>query len=73
MIVRNLDEAVVTALKVRAAAKNHSLEQELRLLLTESARLSRAEVIETAASIRILSEGRVLTDLDALIREGRER
>jgi plasmid stability protein len=68
VIIRNLDEVTVSALKARAAARGHSLEQELRLLLGEAARPTRDQVRETAASIRGLTKGQVSMDLEELIR-----
>lgn len=73
VIIRNLDESVVAALKSRAAARKHSLEQELRLVLAESAQLSRQDVLDAALSIRSLSLGPIRSDLEQLIREDRER
>ena len=71
--IRNLDEATVGALKTRAAAKGRSLEQELRILLTEAAHPTRAQVQEMAAAIRALSRRPVTADLEALVREDRDR
>jgi plasmid stability protein len=72
VIIRNLDEATVAALKARAAAKGHSLEKELRRLLTEAAQPTREAVADDAAEIRRLGN-RVDVDLEALIREDRPR
>ena len=73
VLIRNLDEATVTALKSKAAAKGRSLEQDLRLLLADVARPTAEEVVETAAAIRGLTKSGVQVDLDALIREDRDR
>ncbi len=73
VLVRNLDRATVDALKARAAAHGRSLEQELRLLLAEAASPSRQEIRETASAIRELTAETLTVDLDALIREDRER
>jgi plasmid stability protein len=73
VIVRNLDEATIAALKARAAAHGRSLEQELRLLLDASARPTRRQVRQTAEAIRALGSGSVSLDLDELIREDRDR
>lgn len=72
VIIRNLDDRTVSWLKARAAARGRSLEQELRLLLTEAARPTRAEVAEVAGSLRSMSPP-VILDLEALIREDRDR
>ena len=71
--VRNLDQATVESFKLRAAAKGHSLEQELRLVLREAARPTRQEVLERAARARAMTPKPVTLDLEALIREDRDR
>ena len=43
ILVRNLDEQVVAALRRKAELHGHSLEQELRVALTSAARLTPAE------------------------------
>lgn len=73
VLVRNLDEATVNALKARAAAHGRSLEQELRLLLTEAAQPTREDVVRSAATIRRLQSKRTSVDLEALVREDRDR
>jgi len=73
VLIRNLDPATVDALKARAAACGRSLEQELRLLLTEAAHPTRQEIVRTAAAIRELGTEPVAVDLDALVREDRDR
>jgi len=73
VLVRNLDEATVNALKARAAAHGRSLEQELRLLLTEVARPTREDVVRSAATIRGLQRKPTSVDLEALVREDRDR
>ena len=72
VIVRNLDQQTVAALKSRAAAHGRSLEQELRLVLASAAKPSREEVLEIADAIRSLGAKPVSSDLDALIRDERE-
>lgn len=52
VLVRNLDDHVVERLKQKAAAKGCSLEQHLREVLTEAARLDREEFIRIADQIR---------------------
>ena len=73
VLIRNLDPATVEALKARAAACGRSLEQELRLLLTQVAQPTREEVVRTAAAIRELGTKPIAVDLDALVREDRDR
>ncbi|MBY0334093.1 MAG: hypothetical protein K2X49_25840 [Acetobacteraceae bacterium] len=45
VLVRNLDDEAVERLKARAAAKQRSLEAELREILEDAARPSRAEAL----------------------------
>jgi plasmid stability protein len=73
VIVRNLDQRTVSALRSRAAAHGRSLEQELRIVLAAAAKPSRQEVIEIAEAIRLLGPERVSADLEALIRRDRDR
>ena len=73
VIVRNLDDDIVARLKQRAASKERSLEQELRLILAAAARPDLAELRETAATIRERLAGRPQTDSVRLIREDRDR
>jgi plasmid stability protein len=46
VLIRNLDEKVVETYRRRAADKGHSLEAELRVVLTEGAKLTREERAE---------------------------
>ena len=73
VLIRNLEDQTIAALKARAAARGHSLEQELREVLTAAASPTASEVRSIAASIRALEAKSVATDLEALIREDRDR
>ena len=73
VIVRNLDQRTVSALRSRAAAHGRSLEQELRIVLAAAAKPNRQEVVEIAEVIRSLGPGLVSSDLEALIRPHRDR
>ncbi len=73
VIIRNLDEATVAALKARAAARGNSLEEELRRLLAEAARPTLAQVRDIAAAIRALGRRPIEINLEELIREDRDR
>jgi plasmid stability protein len=74
VIVRNLSDDVVAALKRNAARRGHSLEQELRDVLTSAARLSAADRLAVSRKIRALVSGRkLLSDSARLIREDRDR
>ena len=52
VLVRNLDDAAVERLKARAAAKQRSLEAELREILEEAAKPSKAEALAAMDAIR---------------------
>lgn len=71
VLVRNLDAGVVAELKRRAKRKGHSLERELRLILTRAARPARAELIAEADRIRAMTPG-PLEDSVLLLREDRD-
>jgi antitoxin FitA len=55
ILVRNLNEHVVTALRRKADLHGRSLEQELRLTLTSAARLTPEERVALARRIRSLT------------------
>lgn len=72
LIVRDVDDAVARALRLRAAANGRSVEAEHRLLLREALGLGREAEDFAAAAARLrarLSRG---TDSAALVREGRD-
>ena len=54
VLVRNLDDQVVMALRRKAELHGHSLEQELRLALTAAARMTPEERVALARRIRRL-------------------
>ena len=72
VIIRNLDDAVLTRLKERAERAKKPLEQTLREIITEAARPSREELLSELDAIRAMS---TFTTLDAvdLVREDRLR
>jgi plasmid stability protein len=72
ILVRNLDDAVVDRLKLRAKAKGTSLEQEARTILTEASGMSRAEVVERLKAFRAMQKPNRTRAAD-LIREDRDR
>ncbi len=71
VIVRNLDAAVVMALKQQAKRNGVSLEQELRTLLTRASRPNRSTLLAEADRIRALTAG-PLTDSVSLLRADRD-
>jgi plasmid stability protein len=73
VLVRNLDEQVVTTLRRKAELHGRSLEQELRVALTAAARLTREERIALARRIRGLTPaGMTQSDSAELIRGDRD-
>ena len=71
VIVRNLDLETVTELKRRAKGRGHSLQQELRNILTDAARPQRRELIAEADRIRAMTTG-PLEDSVSILREDRD-
>jgi antitoxin FitA len=73
VLVRNLDDQVVTALRRKAELHGHSLEQELRQALTAAARLTPGERLALVRRIRSLTPVDVTqSDSAELIREDRD-
>ncbi len=73
VIVRNLDDEVVASLKRQAADHKRSLEQQLRLILTNAANPKLSAFREWAAAIRSSASSRPDRDSVDLIREDRDR
>ncbi len=76
LIVRNLDDRVIEALKARATRQARSLEAELRVILEGAATERVVDIAEARARadrIRRGLEGRPHSDSAALIREDRDR
>ena len=74
VLIRNLDDQVVTALRRKAELHGHSLEQELRLTLTAASRLSPEERVAPARRIRGLTPTDVeQSDSTELIRQDRDQ
>ena len=73
VLVRNLDDRVIESLKTKAELKGHSLEQELRDVLTKAAPLMPGEKITLFHKLRAMSPP-LLDDVDvrAAIRRGRD-
>lgn len=72
ILVRNLDDAVISALKDRAAARGRSLEAELRDLLTRAAGAPRADLIAELDAVRAMTPKRPRRLAEELVREGRD-
>lgn len=72
VIVRNLDEQVVSSLKIKAELHGHSLEQELREILKRAAELTPDEKLALVDRIRAMTPKRLEDDSADLIREDRD-
>ena len=72
LLVRDLPETLVLALKERAAANGRSAEAEHRLILEEALRSGRNEFRKRAARLRAGTAGRILGESADLIREDRD-
>ena len=74
VLVRNLDDRVVAALKRKAELRGHSLEKELREILASAALLTGQERRQLSRRIRAMTPtGIPQTDSAKLIREDRDR
>jgi len=73
VIVRNLDDETIVALKARAALRGNSLEQELRGILAQAARPGPKERLALADEIRAMTPRKRQINSTVLVREDRER
>jgi antitoxin FitA len=71
VLVRNLDDQVIESLKTKAELKGHSLEQELREVITAAAPLTAEEKVALSRRLRALSPPLPAFDVRAAIRYGR--
>jgi plasmid stability protein len=72
VIVRNLDEQVVSSLKIKAELHGRSLEQELREILRRAAELTSEEKLALVDRIRAMQARPLETGSADLIREDRD-
>ncbi|MBV9585990.1 MAG: Arc family DNA-binding protein [Alphaproteobacteria bacterium] len=72
LLVREVPQDVVEALKRRAKEHGRSAEAEHRAILEEALRPERAGFWERAAKLREEMRGRVFTDSTDLIRQDRD-
>lgn len=73
VIVRNLDDETITALKTKAALHGNSLEQELREILAKAAQPGPQDRLALADRIRAMTPRKPQSDSTALVREDRDR
>ena len=72
LTVRKLDDVVYEGLKEQARSNHRSVEAEVRVILTQSIRPSREQVLKEAEAIRRSLVGRYTGDPTAEIREDRD-
>jgi plasmid stability protein len=72
VLVRNLDEDVIDRIKTKAELKGHSLEQELRDIITAAAPLGPEEKVALMRKLRAMSPPLKDFDVRAAIRHGRD-
>ncbi len=72
VLVRNLDDQVIERLKLKAEMKGHSLEQELREVITAAAPLAPEEKTALFKRLRAASPPLHHVDVRAAIRYGRD-
>lgn len=76
VVVREIGDETVNALKSRARRHKRSLEAEIRVILSETARLENAQKIWAAIDrfhAKMKRSGRHFADSAALVREDRRR
>jgi len=72
LLVRDVPQDVVEALKQRAKEHGRSAEAEHRAILEEALRAGRSGFWERAAKLREETRGRISTDSTDLIRQDRD-
>jgi len=72
VLVRNLDDRVIDNFKTKAELKGHSLEQELRNLITSAAPLTPEEKVALSRKWRASMPPLKGFDIRAAIRHGRD-
>ncbi|MEC4591253.1 MULTISPECIES: FitA-like ribbon-helix-helix domain-containing protein [Nitrospirillum] len=72
LLVRQVDDEIVTALKARASAHGRSVEAEHRAILEQVLRPTAGDFAQRAAEFRRQTAGRTPIDTAALIREARD-
>ena len=72
LLVRDVPQDVVEALKRRAAEHGRSAEAEHRIILEKALRAGRAEFWERAAALREATRGRISIPSEELIRQDRD-
>jgi antitoxin FitA len=71
VLIRNLDDEVITSLRYKAKVNGRPLEQELREILTNAAPFTMEERVKVSEYLR-QGNPLTLTDVKAAIRTGRD-
>lgn len=72
VLIRNLDDEVITSLRYKAKVNGHSLEQELREILTNAAPFTVEERVRVADWLQKDNPWTLDMDFKAAIRTGRD-
>jgi plasmid stability protein len=72
VLVRNLDDEVIAAIKLKAELNGHSLEQELREIIKRAVPLTPDERVALSRKIRGMQSRPATLDSTDLIREARD-
>ena len=72
LLVRNVPQAIIEALRQRAAEHGRSAEAEHRVILEEVLRAGRAGFRERARALREATRGRISIGSEELIRQDRD-
>jgi antitoxin FitA len=72
VLIRNLDDEVITSLRYKAKVNGHSLEQELREILTNAAPFTVEERVRVAEWLQKDNPWTLDMDIKAAIRTGRD-
>ncbi|HEY1935143.1 MAG TPA: hypothetical protein VGG99_24320 [Acetobacteraceae bacterium] len=72
VLIRNVEDSVVAALRTRAAARGLPLEAELRDVLTRAAAHPRADIAAELAAVRAMTPRGRRRLAEHLVRDGRD-
>lgn len=72
VLIRNLDDEIISSLRYKAKVNGHSLEQELREILTNAAPFTVEERVRVAEWLQKDNPWTLDMDIKAAIRTGRD-
>jgi plasmid stability protein len=72
VLIRNVDDSVLTTLRARATVRGLSLEAELREVLSRAAGHPRADLAEEFAAVRAMTPSKPHRLAEDLVRESRD-